>query len=477
MNNVDVLEKKEMEKETKSTFWSSDANGKVKINQIELIKFLQKGGFNKITSKSGTSIVKVTDNKVTKVVDYQIVDYVKAFLLDSKEHGVLEVFSNGITNLLNSKKLDLLDTIVIKGDRDSKDSSWFYFKNVAVKVTKNGIEEIKYEDLPMKIWQSRIVDRDYFPSKGVKSDFETFIYNLAGQNDIRFLALRSIIGYLLHRYQDPSVTRAVILLDENISFNGAANGGTGKTLITDALGEMRELVGMDGKNIKGNSWFKNQRITKTTDIVRYDDVQSDFSLETLYSMITSGITVEKKYQDEFYINPKNAPKIVISSNYPIKGTGGSTDERRRCEFEVANHYNLNHQPKDDFGQHFFGDWNNDQWSQFDNFMMSCVQTYLENGLIIADPINLIKNKLVNSTCPDFVSFMEKEGALDAWIDKRMFLSQFIEKYTNNEGLTSHLFTKWLKQFAIQRGLVYDDKSSGGKYTFILKSNPNDDGNE
>lgn len=105
-------------------------------------------------------------------------------------------------------------------------------------------------------------------------------------------------------------------------FDGQAHGGTGKTLITEAIGKMRELVGVDGKNIKTKSWFKNQRITKTTDVIRYDDVQRDFSLETLYSMITSGVSVEKKYQDEFHISPEDAPKIVISSNSPVKGTGG-----------------------------------------------------------------------------------------------------------------------------------------------------------
>ena len=476
MDNIVELKTDEKEKETKSTFWTLDANGKVKINQIALTKFLQNGGFFKMTSKNSTSIVRVRDNKVTEVADYEMVDFIKEFLLDNKHDGILEAFSNGIPNYLNTKKLDLLDTVVISDNRDSRDSSWFYYKNAAVLVSEKGLQVIKYVDLPMRIWESRIIDRGYVPSDGGKSDFEEFIYNIAGRNDDRFLALKSIVGYLLHRYQDPSVTRAVILVDENISFDGTANGGTGKTLITEAVGKMRELVGMDGKNIKGNSWFKNQRITRTTDVVRYDDVQKDFNLETLYSMITSGITVEKKYQDEFYIRPENAPKIVLSSNHPVKGTGGSTDERRRCEFEVSNHYNQNHQPKDDFGCHFFDSWDEIQWSHFDQFMMSCVQTYLAKGLIIAEPINLTKNKLMFSTSKDFMEFIEEKLILDKWIDKRVFHALFFQEFPNNTDITRHQFTKWLKQYAIQCGLVYGDKSSGGKHTFILKSNPKNDEN-
>ncbi|MCW5518492.1 hypothetical protein J1N09_01485 [Aureitalea sp. L0-47] len=476
MNNIEILTTPEKEKETQSTFWTLDANRKVKINQIALIKFLQNGGFFKMTSKYGTSIIRIRDNKVREVADYKIVDFIKEFLLDNKHNDVLDVFSTGMPNYLNSKKLDLLDTVVISDDRDSRDSSWFYYKNSAVLVSKDGIQTVKYEDLPIKIWESRIINRAYVSSHQGKSDFEEFIYNIAGKNDDRFLSLKSIIGYLLHRYQDPSVTRAVILVDENISLDGTANGGTGKTLITEAIGKMRELVGMDGKNIKGKSWFKNQRITRTTDIVRYDDVQRDFNLETLYSMITSGITVEKKYQDEFYIRPEHAPKIVLSSNYPVKGTGGSTDERRRCEFEVSNHYNLHYQPIDDFGYHFFDDWGEKQWNQFYNFMMSCVQTYLANGLTIAEPINLTKNKLVFSTSKEFVEFIEKELQEDVWIDKRAFLSFFTKNISGKNEITPHLFTKWLKKYASLKGLIYEDKSSGGNYTFILKSNPNKDQN-
>ena len=39
MKIIDELTMQGKEKETKITFWTSDANGKVKINQIDLIRF------------------------------------------------------------------------------------------------------------------------------------------------------------------------------------------------------------------------------------------------------------------------------------------------------------------------------------------------------------------------------------------------------------------------------------------------------
>jgi len=454
---------------SKTPFWKTDVNGKIKINQYRLIEFLQDGGFFKTTTKNGKSIVRVQDNIVSEAPDFVIIDYVKKYLTSKSEMEVLEIFSKGVSSFVNTGKLNLLDTVKIPIDKDPKNESWFYYKNTAVKVTRGKIESVNYEDLPHKIWASRILDREFMAADGSKSDFYYFLYNLAGQDEERFASLLTIIGYLLHRYQNKSSTRAVIFVDQNISFDGKANGGSGKTLVTEAVGKMRELVGMDGKNIKTKSWFKNQRIERTTDVVRYDDVQRDFSLETLYSMITSGVTVERKYKDEIQIDPEDAPKIVISSNYPVNGTGGSTDERRRCEYEVANHYDANHQPVDDFKKHFFDDWDNLEWNAFDALMMHCLQVYLQNGLIIPKPINLVTNKLVSNTCAEFVEYMNASGKINQWIDKREFHPEFIEKYPMHRHVTSHQFTKWLKEFANSRGLFYQDKSAGGKYSFILET--------
>lgn len=469
INNIESASAPKSSTEDEMSFWTTNEGGKINIDHYRLIKFLQKGGFYKITTKTDKSVVRVKENIVSEAPDFEMIDYIKKYLTSKNEMEVLEIFSKGVSSYINVAKLNLLDTVIIPIDKDSKDESWFYYQNTAVKVTMGKIELVKYEDLPHKIWDSRILKRDYVRADETQSDFYTFLFNLAGQSDERFISLLTIMGFMLHRFQNKSTTKAVILVDENMSFDGQANGGSGKTLITEALGKMRELVGMDGKSMKTDSWFKNQRIERTTDIVRYDDVQRNFSLETLYSMITSGITVERKHKDEFYIAPEDAPKIVISSNYPVKGTGGSTDIRRRCEYEVANYYNADHQPIDDFKKHFFDDWNEEEWGQFDSLMIYCVQIFLQKGLIIPDPINLVKNKLISETCPEFLSYAEESIKFDEWIDKREYHQEFLEKYSMHKDVSSHQFTKWIKEFASHKGLKYEDKSSGGDYTFILKT--------
>jgi hypothetical protein len=66
--------------------------------------------------------------------------------------------------------------------------------------------------------------------------------------------------------------------------------------------------------------------------------------------------------------------------------------------------------------------------------------------------------------------MEDKIEMDKWIDKRELLKVFNEDYSSIGGITSHLFTKFLKEFASQKEYEYDVKSSGGNYSFIIKSN-------
>lgn len=459
-------------------FWKNDERSKVKIIQSKLIDFLIESGYSKAKRDDGSIMyVRESGNVVSEVFDTDIIDYVINYLKKIGDDDVLEVFSKGLTGYLSPSKLKLLKTTELLNDRDTKDFSFFHFQNISCLVGVNKVQSILIEDLPKKIWDKRILKRSVnILNQNDKSQFETFCFNISGQNIERFLVLQTIIGYLLHRYQDPKNSRAIILVDEKISFDGEANGRTGKTLLMDGIKACREVVVMNGKNIKKNSWFKNQRIEYTTDVVFYDDVTLDFNLEDLYSMITTGIPVEKKYKGEIFIEPEDAPKIAISSNYIVKGTGGSTDIGRRCDFEVSNHYSLDYTPFDEFGNRFFEDWDESEWSAFYWFMMGCVSKYLKHGLLIAEPINLKKNNLINSTSVEFYSFIKDNPIkINEWISKKKAFESFIQEYPHFKSLSSHKFTKWMKIYAKDASLIYEDRKAGEKYEFYL--NPKNLGKE
>src|SRR5690606_11670443 len=113
----------------------------------------------------------------------------------------------------------------------------------------------------------------------------------------------------------------------------------------------------------------HQRVNLTTEILFYDDFTKEVSFEIFYPLVTTGVEVEKKRKQAFFIPYDKSPKILISSNYLVRGTGGSSDIRRKFEFELSNYFNENHTPEDEFGNRFFDDWNEEQWNEFYGFMM------------------------------------------------------------------------------------------------------------
>ena len=103
-----------------------------------------------------------------------------------------------------------------------------YYRNKALKVRYNSIEEIDYNDLDGYVWRNNIIDRDYENVDHHQSQFRSFVWFISGQDRERYNTFKSIIGYLLHSYKNSANNKAIILNDEKISDN--PNGGSGKGL-------------------------------------------------------------------------------------------------------------------------------------------------------------------------------------------------------------------------------------------------------
>ena len=449
-------------------FWIHEP--KLKIEHYLLVKFIESNGIRKVndSTNGGYILVRNTNGIIDEMRNHNITELIREYLEQNNEKEVLKLFTRSVGNYVNVRILEMLKSEKLINDRDTKDTSYMYFDNNILIINKEYVSCMDWADFKGVIWRNRIINKtiEYIPDQ--KGQFEQFCFKIAKQDNERFKALKTIIGYLLHRFQDPANTRAIILVDEDISFDSVANGRRGKSLLCQAIGKCRDVVSMNGKSIKANSWFKNQRITRTTDIVWYDDVRKDFNFEDLYDTITSGMVVEKKHKDEFYIKPEDSPKTIISSNYIVRGTGGSSDRARRCEFEVASYYSEDYTPVDEFKNRFFTDWDNKEWNLFYSFMANCTQEYLVNGLIIAQPINLEKNRIVNETSQFFVEFFNEFIDEGKWIDNRDLLAQYRILSDEDELISSNKFSRMIKAMANHKDLIYENKSTGGNYYFLLK---------
>ena len=448
-------------------------DGRVTIRHHDYICFLEENGFKMMLHPNGKKqLIRIIGNILDIATESDLVTCTKDHLIKEGEHDVLEVFIKGVNSFTTTKKLEFLPAIQSISDKDPKNVAWFYFKNTAVKITVNNIELVQYSSLAHPRWKNRILEREFTIPITSHGQFFDFMYIISKKDSDRLRALQTAMGYLLHRYNDPSLPKAIIFLDEKISFDGTANGGTGKGILALALGHCKNLEVIDGQQLKSDSRFKNQRIDVTTDILLFDDVSKKFTLDDIKSMITSGITVEKKGKDEVHIPAKDAPKIMISSNYIVGGTGGSTDLRRRYEFEVADYFSNTYTPINEFGNLFFDEWDENEWSMFDLLMMENVQAFLQDSLEEASPINLTNNKVMCITNPEFKLFSSENIVVDTWQDKDLLFSKFKSENLVHAGITSHQFTKWVKEYAKIHELTYDSKSPGGVQQFILKSNLN-----
>ncbi len=460
--------------ETNIKFWN-DGENKITISQSKLIKFLETKGFARVKlADNNHENVRLNNNRMKIVSREEITDFLKHFLLKiANREDVFEVFARGIGQYINDQKLSLLNKIELIDDRDPKDKATFYFKNVFCEITASGITVKQYAELKNAIWENRIINRTFkIPQNRNESQFRAFCKLVSKDDEDRFKSLQSILGYLQHRNKSNS-GKAIVLYDENMGLNGKANGGTGKTLLGQALGKCREVEEFDGKNLKIGSCFNNQRVNLTTEILFYDDFTKEVSFEIFYPLITTGIEVEKKRQQAFYITYEKSPKVLISSNYLVRGSGGTSEVRRKFEFELANYFDDKNTPEDEFGIRFFDDWKQEQWNNFYYFMMECVQFYLANGLVEAEPINLNRAMLIADTNTTFIEFAKHYVQTDTWSDKREHHGLFKENFS--QDISSHIFTKYLRAYAEQQGHTFEDKSSGGDYKYIIHTNKQNDG--
>jgi len=384
------------------SFWTKTEKGVIKIVPILFKQFLEDNGFYKYCPEGSKNyvFVKVTNNLIDHTTEKEIKDFILNYLIDFDDTSIYNYFADSV-RYFREEFLTLLNTIDIYFIEDTKTTSYLYYKNCAVKITKDSVETIDYLDLGGYVWKDHVIDRKFTMCEYDESMYMKFISRICGDNKSRVKTMESTIGFLMHGYKNLSYCPAVILNDEVISDN--PEGGTGKGLFMNALSQMKKLVVIDGKAFAFEKSFPYQTVSADTQVLCFDDVKKHFDFERLFSVVTEGLTLEKKNKDAIKIPFSKSPKIAITTNYAIKGSGNSS-ARRKWEIELHQHYNKSFTPLDEFGKHFFADWDDDDWCMFDNYMVSCLMLYLENGLIKSRFVNLKIRQLSAETSHDFIEW-------------------------------------------------------------------------
>jgi hypothetical protein len=453
-------------------FWFKTDKGIVKFINHKYRDFLTDNGFYKYYHGSNERFifVRIIDNIMTPVSDNQIRDFVFGYLNDIEDRSIDDAYAEK-TKMGEERFLGFLenaDPVILK---DRIDSANIYYNNCAIRVYRDKIEPIAYNNLEGNVWSKQIINRDFKVVEFHDCEFRQFIRNVSGNDDVRMKSMESTIGFLLHSYKPADYCPIVILNDESIS--SKPEGGTGKGIFIHAISKMKNNVTIDGKSFTASKNFNYQRVNTDTQVLTFQDIEKTFNLEKLFSISTDGITVEKKNQQEIYIEFEDSPKMIISTNYAVKGEGNSF-ERRKWELEFAQYYNKDFTPFKEFGHTLFNDWTDEEYLKFDNYMLYCLQTYLTKGFIEAEFKNLELRKLESSTSYEFREWVTSSDARPFLLPNCDLIGQDVmNEFTTNYPdfgqfgkykLPHRTFYDWLNKYAIFKyGEPYvDRRGSNGK---------------
>ena len=479
-----------VDQESNSIFWGYKNSNKneLVITVTLLIKFLERRGFYSYLREDNgdTVIIKESNNVIERVSESYILMYLQKYvdrLPDSYYFDGNKNFGKGyIKRLLNELSIQTFKTVIhnlpirkVVINKDTRGVCYKYFSNVVVKITADDIELLKYTDLEYKVWKDNIINHKFdlvdIYHTAMAYEFHrkvTTTIDIDGKeivDEARFLALRSALGYLMHNYKNDTDTRAVVFCEEQITDTG---GGTGKTLTCKMLEKMGIIMAnINGRNVNFNNRFLFQNVNTDTNVILFDDTNDKFDFTALYSVITNGLTIEKKNKQAIQLSHIDTPKFVITSNTVLTDESNS-GKRRKFEVEFSDYFNEEHTPQDEFGCMFFTEWDDYEMNLFYNYMIGNIRLYLQRGLISYESKNLKNRKLsLKIDDDDLLDFCEdicREILTNKVnISSKEIFERWKELYTDTAYKQS-IITKSLNTFisinnlkAIKYGYYYIDR--------------------
>lgn len=471
----------------------------LKIDYRRFVAFLEGEGFGLLITDKQVQIVRVRDNIVSDTMEKGSMNItVKRFVLDwlkqHKRDDVEELMLKRHSTFFCTAFLTSLTPLNLVFYRDSPTSSAIFFRNGYLQVSRKGkqvsVEFRPYSQLPMAIWDTYIIDRDYVgrhhplpilpQDDDDPAEIRTFLELCSteykecapvnGHRATQWLrhkdgslrtnlkAFMYALGYACHSYKNPANARGIVCVDDDAKDYTVANGGRGKTIFAKIIGYIRRMVEEDGRTLKtDNNQFVLQSVELDSQVVLIDDVKSRFDFGILYNSITGVFALERKREQRILLPLSDSPKVIVTTNYAPLGDGDS-DTRRWLIMPFVNYFSAAYTPKDEFGHTLFDDWDNAEWMRFYDFVVDCLTLYFQaEKPVMADTAKFESSKLQASLPDEVLTFLGlrlEEVSEDGFTDYYEFMFEefkwhypiFDKKCTRNK------FTRYLKTYCRSKGI-------------------------
>ena len=439
-------------------------SGKKSIDLQGTLACLEKMGVRVIKNECETTeYAFVADN----IIAHHDVEDVKIKFIKFVE----QFFPNDYDALLaNGKRIDrslLLHLPMINPalHTDTQNEAFFYYQNGFLEISKDSAELKNYFQLDSFIYADSMLKRQYVKMDS-DGEFSKFISLICGNDTKRIRALKSALGYMLSRHKCLSNVKALILTDESLK---KESGGTGKGILLQALGHIREVQNLDFRTRESNR-FLFQGVRPESDILHIEDAGKDFDFGQLFNSLSGDLEVENKGRNRINIPFAESPKIAITTNFYVGGNS-SSHNRRKAEYELYNHFSETYRPIDEFGHELFKEWDEVEWSKFDNFMVECVQLYLTAGIIEAERINSLQKSLILELGESFADFMmewtkQHKDFSGTWVKNDDFFSAYRES-TLDDATKSKKLKMNLKKWAELNRYDFEDKRIAVERGFVI----------
>jgi len=275
------------------------------------------------------------------------------------------------------------------------------------------------------------------------------------------------LGYLLHRYKEPSRPWCVFAMDNKIADESESHGGSGKSIVYNAIRQFMKSVTLNGRNRKlTENPHIYENVTEHTDYIFIDDADRYIDFQFFFKGLTGDLDVNPKNNRQYSIPFKEAPKFCITSNYTLRNIDPSTERRLLYTvFSDYYHYNSNNEykehrdPKSDFGINLFDDFTEDEWNLFFNFMAQCLRLYLSHPKIDPPMNNVTKRNLITEMGDAFKKWADVYFSAEndpPRVDQLLVKKEAFENFKDETKMhkwTINRFTRSLKAWC--RYYVYE----------------------
>lgn len=504
-----------------------------KISIERMLNFLIKNGFGRYeTMPDFIEYIHVKGSVVSIVKPEQIKSFVINFLRQwYMEEGLIDTVHK--SPILSDTHFTQLPELEL----DFRDA-WFntqlmYFPKKTIKIDDKGITEVKNEGSGCYVWESQIIQKPFsrlldpmfnvleqdgrFKLTMLNNDciFNRFLiqtsrvhwrkelednlddlsleeiekyksenrFNISGPNltdeeryeqELHLMSKYYALGYLVHRYKDPSRSWSVVAMDDTPNEDGLPQGGTGKSIFFEAIKQVREQVFLNGKKDKlFDDSHVLEQITRKTDSLYIDDAAQGFDFEQLFSLVTGDMTVNPKGKTRVSLDKSESPKISISTNYTPGKMSGSL-LRRILFLGMSNYFHNNklgefreeRTPVSDLGKSLFSAFDDNDWNNFLNLLIQCSHLYLSTSQIEAPMKNIMERNILADIGLTFLEWAENYfnndmGTIDIVIPVKIALEDF-KNSANMNKYSAQLFNSKLRLFAQFKGWRYNPKDLLGK---------------